>query len=100
MDKLKTFWNWLSNPAKAALNTSWQTFIAVFGLALLGWIADVAEWAGSTGSEFPSISPLGKAAVSAACAAAAGLLTWIVREVQARRAASKGELAGPQYPPA
>lgn len=100
MDRLRAWWNGLRNPTKAALNTTWQTFFAVFGLSLLGWIADVAEWAGSTATEFPSISPLGKAAVSAACAALSGLITWVVRTLQTMRATSRGVLAGPQYPPA
>ena len=91
--RIKAFWNGLPNPVKAALNTFWQTFAGVFGLALLGWVADIADWAGSTEGTFPSISPLGKAAVAAAAAAFSGLIALVVRSAQARTTGG-----GPQYP--
>lgn len=75
------------------MNTAWQTFIGVFGLALLGFISDVARWADSGAGAFPSVSPLGKAAVAALAAASSFLVTWLVRGVQQ----AKNPANGPQY---
>ena len=62
---------------RAAVRTAVQTFVAVFGVALLGFVGGIAEWADS-GVNFPAVSVLGKAAVSALAAAAAGLVSWAV----------------------
>ena len=75
------------------MNTAWQTFIGVFGIALLGYISDIASWADSTAGEFPSVSPLGKAAVAGLAAASSFLVTWIVRGYQQ----SKNPAVGPHY---
>jgi len=84
----------LSNELKAALWTTLFVFVAVFSAALLGFITDVAQWAGTDDAVFPSVTPLGKAAVAALAAAASGLLNYIIRWAQ-----SKGVLpgAGPSY---
>lgn len=84
----------MSNSLKAALWTFLFTFLGVFALALSGWIGDVATWAGTDGAVFPSVTPLGKAAVAALAAAGSGFVNWIVRFVQ-----SKGILpgSGPVY---
>jgi len=84
----------LSNELKAALWTTLFVFIAVFSTALLGFVTDVAQWAGTDDATFPSVTPLGKAAVAAFAAAASGLLNYIIRWAQ-----SKGVLpgAGPSY---
>jgi len=84
----------LSNELKAALWTTLFVFIAVFSAALLGFVTDVAQWAGTDDATFPSVTPLGKAAVAALAAAASGLLNYIIRWAQ-----SKGVLpgAGPSY---
>lgn len=84
----------MNNSLKAALWTVLFTFIAVFGVGLLGWIVDVAEWASSESGEFPSVTPLGKLAVAALAAGASGLVNFVVRFAQ-----SKGALPGegPKY---
>lgn len=78
--------NWYrnaSNATKAALNTVWQAFVASFGLSLIGWLRAVQEWADdSTMHEFPSVSPLGKAAAAATVAALGGLVTYLYRRVR------------------
>lgn len=94
MTAIKTWWMNLSNPVRAALNTTWQTFLATFGLALLGFVHDVQEWATNQGDHsFPAVTPLGKALMAAVTAAVAGLVTVIVRGVQA----SRDPAAVPQY---
>lgn len=77
----------MSDSVKAALWTALFTFVALFGISLLGWVQEVAAWAGSaTAGDFPSVTPLGKAAVAAVAAAATGLINWIVRFAQAKGA--------------
>jgi hypothetical protein len=63
---------------RAASRTAVQTFVAVFGLSLVGWLADVGAWAGSSEGTFPSISPLGKAVVAALVAASSGLVSALM----------------------
>lgn len=84
----------MSNALKAALWTALFTFLAVFGIATIGFLQDVASWASGDALTFPDVSVLGKAAVSAFAAAATGLVNWVVRLAQ-----SKGALpgAGPVY---
>lgn len=82
-----------SNAFKAAINTAWQSFIATFGIALLGFLGDVAKWSDGSIETFPAVTPLGKAVVAAAVAAASFLLTFGVRSAQA----AKDPSAGPKY---
>lgn len=67
----------LPDSARRAVRTAAATFVGVFGVTLLGWVNDVAAWAGTSGAHFPSVNPLGKGAVSALCAAAVGLVTYL-----------------------
>jgi len=85
-----------------AARTAVFTFIAVFGVSLLGFIADVATWAGSVDKTFPSINPLGKAAVGALCAAASGLVGLIVNAAEDHRNSNGlfGAKAKPDFEPA
>ena len=94
MSKLSEIWN--SDKSYAAKKTAVITFISLFGLQLLGFLSDVAEWAGATDRSFPSVSPLGKAAVSAAAAALTGLVNYFVNAGQ-----EKGVIPGkaPSYAP-
>lgn len=91
MKKIKEWWNRRSSPMKAAINSTWQAFVGVFGVSLLGFFHDVAEWAGDTAHEFPSVSPLGKAAVAGLSAAATFLVTFAYRSAKTKN---------PIYPPA
>ena len=78
----------LPNSVRAAVNTAWQSFVGVFALTLLGFLDDVKEWAGCTGTcQFPSVSPLGKAVGAAAVAALSGVVTLVFRSLK----------PGPQY---
>lgn len=88
----------MSDALKAALWTALFTFIAVFGISLAGWIADVAAWASAndtTAGAFPSVTPLGKAAVAAIAAAGSGLVNWIIRAAQSKNVLPG---SGPSYP--
>lgn len=68
---------------RPALMTALWTFIALFGLTFTGWLGDVAEWASSSGTqEFPALSILGYGVVSAAAAAASGVVAFVVRAAQ------------------
>jgi hypothetical protein len=93
MKKIVDWYKTRSNALRAALNTAWQTFIGVFGVALLGFISDVAKWADGDVERFPAVSPLGKAAVAALAAAGSFAVTWIIRGFQQYR----NPETGPQY---
>lgn len=81
---------------KAGLWTALFTFVALFGASLLGWISDVVEWAGESGTgTFPDVTVLGKAAIAAAGAALAGLVNVVVRLGQV----ATGHTTGPTYKP-
>ena len=76
---------------KAGLYTALWTFIALFGLSLVGWLNDLV--ANASGDEaqivFGDPAVLIKAAVSAAAAAASGLVGTVVRLAQV--ATGRGE---------
>jgi hypothetical protein len=93
MSALGDWYKARSNAFKAAINTAWQSFIATFGIALLGFLGDVAKWSDGSLDTFPAISPLGKAVVAAAVAAASFILTFTIRGAQA----AKNPDAGPKY---
>lgn len=81
---------------KAGLYTALWTFIALFGLSLIGWLNDLVAAASNDEAAFVWGDPavLIKAAVSAAAAAASGLVGTIVRLAQV--ATGKGDV--PSYP--
>lgn len=79
---------------RAAWRTAGQTFLGMFGLSLLGWLSDVASWAGSSEGSFPSVSPLGKAVVAAMVAASSGVVAALMK------AFGKSGPAYPTPPPA
>lgn len=66
---------------KAGLYTALWTFIALFGLSLVGWLGDVTEWATGDGATvvFPDPAVLVKAAAAAVAAAASGFVGAIIR---------------------
>lgn len=73
----------LINSAKAGLWTALFSFITLFAVTLLGWLQDVVLWASDSGvAEFPDLSVLGYGFVSAAAAAAIGLVNFGLRFVQ------------------
>lgn len=84
----------MSNELRAALTTAVVTFLTLFTAAAVGFVGQLQEWA-STGGEFPDISVLGRAAVSAALAAAAGLVNFVYRWLQAQEVLPG---RGPTYP--
>jgi len=93
----------MSNSVKAGL---WSALFAFFGVllpALLGFVGDVADWAGSVDGEFPSVTPLGKAVVAAMAAAVTFLLNFGFRWFQERgtlpgNGPAYGELETPAPP--
>lgn len=76
---------------KAGLYTALWTFIALFGLALVGWLNDLVAAASNDDAAivFGDPAVLIKAAVSAAAAAASGLVGTVVRLAQV--ATGRGE---------
>lgn len=76
---------------KAGLYTALWTFIALFGLSLIGWMNDVVEAASNDDATlyFGDPAVLIKAAVSAFLAAASGFVGTVVRLAQV--ATGKGE---------
>lgn len=74
----------LSNSARKAARTFLQTFIGVFAVTLLGFLAQVTEWASQADAAFPSLSPLGKGAVAATAAGAVALVTYAQNALEVR----------------
>lgn len=69
---------------RAAWTTALWTFLGVFGMSVLGWLGEVAEWASSSGAHaFPSTSVLGYAFISAGAAAGSFVVAALVRAAQA-----------------
>lgn len=69
---------------RAARNSALWAFIGTFAVTASGWLADVAQWASTSGAEpFPGLSVLGYGVVSAATAAATFVVAALVRVSQA-----------------
>ena len=78
-------WNRLPDPIKAASFTALWSFLGTFSLTLLGWLAQVGEWASKQGAEpFPGVGVLGYAAVSALVASASFVVSALVRFAQGK----------------
>lgn len=77
---------------KAGAYTALWTFIALFGLSLIGWLNDLGEAVSSSDGTISFGDPaiLIKAAVSAAAAAASGLVGTVVRLAQVATGAGEG----------
>lgn len=82
MGKIKSWWATRTPALRASVNTAWQAFGGVFGLALLGWLSDVQDWAGGGSEAFPGLDVVGKAAVSGAAGAAAAIIAYVFRRVK------------------
>ena len=65
-----------SDRARKAVRTFLQGFLGIFTVTLLGFLAEVTQWASEGTRAFPSLDPLGKAFVSAMAAGAAGVVTY------------------------
>ena len=77
----------LSDPARRALRTLLQVFIAIFGLQLLGWLGEVQEWAsGGRVGQLPDPGVLVDAAVAGAAAAVSAAVSWIQNALEDRGA--------------
>lgn len=75
----------MSDRVYAAIKTALVVFVATFIPTLFGFLHEVQEWASDVdGAElnFASLEPLGKGLVSAAIAAIAGLLNYVVNALQ------------------
>lgn len=86
----------MTNEFRAAATTAVITFLTLFAASAVGFVGQLQEWA-STGGQFPDVSVLGKAAVSAAIAGLAGLVNFAYRWLQSKEALPG---SGPVYPPA
>lgn len=85
----------MSDSLKAALWTALFTFVGTVLAALLPLLSAVENWVnGSDPTVVDDLSVFAKVVVSAAIAAASGLVNWAIRAAQA-----KGALpgAGPNY---
>ena len=73
-----------ADAVRAARNAALWAFIGTLSTTTLGWLADVAHWASSSGAtQFPGLSVLGYGVVSAAVAAGTFVLAAAVRLAQA-----------------
>ncbi len=84
----------MSNELRAAATTALVTFLTLFAASAVGFVGQLQEWA-DAGGQFPDVSVLGRAAISAALAALAGLVNYAYRWLQ-----SQGAIPGkgPTYP--
>ena len=73
----------LPDSVRSGLNTAIFSFLGIFLPSLLGWLGRLSE-AVDGGTPLPSVSPLGKAAFSAALAVIIGLINTVFRAVQAK----------------
>ena len=80
---MEKYLNRLPDSVRSGLNTAIFSFLGLFLPALLGWLSRLSE-AVNGGDPIPSVSPLGKAAFSAALAVVIGLINTAFRAVQAR----------------
>lgn len=81
MSRLSLLWAKVPDRWKAALHTAWIAAIATFAPSLFGWLKDVQEWAGSTGRDFPAVTPIGKAAAAALVGVVGGVVNLIFRSI-------------------
>ena len=78
MKKLKAAWWRLPSWLRAAINTSWATFLGAVALPVLRWLDDLRLWIEGPGS-LPSAELLGRAVGSAGIALIAGIFTAVFR---------------------
>lgn len=86
MRRLKASFRRLPSWLRAAINTTWQTFLATVIGPLLSWLGRLQAWIEGT-SELPSAQLLGRVLAGAAVAALAGLITAMYRRVRPAEAA-------------
>lgn len=68
----------LPDPARRAIRTFVQSFVALFAVSVMGWLKLVVDWADAGGAEpFPGVSALGYAAIAAASSAAIAVVTYV-----------------------
>lgn len=80
---MEKYLNRLPDSVRSGLNTAVFSFLGLFLPALLGWLGRLSE-AVNGGDPIPPVSPLGKAAFSAALAVLIGLINTAFRAVQAK----------------
>lgn len=61
---------------RSGLRVFGYVFVSGFGLSLLGFLADISQWATSEDLDFPSVTPLAKAFAAALTAAVSGLVSF------------------------
>ena len=72
---------------RSGLRVAVYTFLASFGLALMGFLADVSAWATGNDVEFPSVTPLGKAFAAALVAAVSGVIAYLYNKLPSTKTA-------------
>lgn len=88
------------DPFKGALFTALWAFLAQIGVLSIGWAQSVASWASASGhAPLPGLSTVGFAVVAAFTSAMSGLVSFVVRAVQANGVKLPG-LPAPVYAPA
>lgn len=86
-----SFWHRLNDrrtPLGKAFRTFYQVFLPLFLMSLLGFFAQVQEWASCVADckPFPSPNPLGKALVAAFTAGLGAIVTYVLNLFEDRRA--------------
>ncbi len=88
------------DPLKGALFTALWAFLAQVAILSVGWLQSVASWASASGhTPLPGLSTVGYAIVAAFTSAMSGVVSFVVRAVQANGVKLPG-LPAPAYAPA
>lgn len=98
-NKIKAAWWRLPSWLRAAINTSWVTFVANIGLPVLRWLDDLRLWIEGTAS-LPSAELLGRVIAAAGVSLVAGIIAAVFRRVRPpERAYPKPMATGGYIPP-
>jgi hypothetical protein len=92
VNKIKAYYNKLSNSAKAAIATGVFVFVSTVGSAFTGLLQAVIDWVNNGGPE-PQWDAFGKIAFSAFLTLVIGLVNYVTRKVQQ----TKDPSSGPKY---
>ena len=101
-ERIRAWYGTLPDPVKAGAATFFFAFMGIFGLAAVGWLQDVANWATDLASSapdarpFPDLAVLSAALFAGVTAGILAVLNTLGRTIQ--RAVSWVPGSGPAYP--
>lgn len=81
MNRIRNFYNQLSNQAKAAFATAFFVFVGTVGTAFTGLLQAVIDWVNNGGAE-PQWDAFAKVAISAFLTFVIAVINYVTRKVQ------------------